>query len=77
MIDLKPRMVAALVALREPRTRIALRDAIADRSTSTTLDLLGDMRDLQLVRQVPGDDRWYLAPVGIEWLRRNGLEVES
>lgn len=72
-VQLKPRMIAALVALRTPRMRHELRDAIADVSMTTTLDLLGEMRDLQMVCQKPADDRWHLAPVGAEWLRREGV----
>jgi DNA-binding IclR family transcriptional regulator len=74
--DLKPRAVAVLVALRnEPRNRAQIRHAIGDHSTSSTADLLGDLRGLGMIGQVAGDDRWYLEFAGVGWLESNGLQV--
>lgn len=73
---LKPRAIAVLVALRDGgRTRAQLRNAIADQSTSATLNLLGDMRRKGLVGQVPDDDRWYLDHDGDSWLETRSLRV--
>lgn len=81
-LNLKPRAVAVLVALRSgPRTRAQLRHAIGDPSATATADLLGDMRSgllprARLIEQLAGDDRWYLTHDGVEWLETNGLSVE-
>jgi hypothetical protein len=74
---LKPRAIAALLSLRgTPRTLIQIRNAIADVSTGATTDLLSDMRGLNLVGQIAGDDRWYLDHDGLGWLQSNGLDAD-
>ena len=74
---LKPRAIAVLCALRcAARTMVAIRCSIGDRSSSTTADLLRDMRSMRLVGQQQGDERWYLADDGVAWLETNGLAVE-
>lgn len=71
--DLKPRAVAALCALRTgARTKVSLRSAIGDISTTSTLDLMGDLRDLGLVAMRAGGD-WHLTRDGLSWCERNGL----
>lgn len=77
-INLKPRAIAVLVALRNgPRTTRQLRDAIGDGRKSDPNGLLASMRSapLSLVTQRPHDDRWYLTHEGLGWLQNNGLDA--
>jgi hypothetical protein len=75
--NLRPRAIAALVALRNaPLSVLQLRNSIADPSGVTTRDLLREMRDLKLVGQVDGDQRWYLDSEGVVWLHLNGLDAD-
>lgn len=80
MIDLKPRAVAVLVALRSgPRTTEQLRIAIGDGRKSPPNGLLRAMRSapLSLVTQLPHDNRWYLDHDGLGWLQRHGLDADN
>lgn len=73
--DLKTRAVAAMCALRTgARAKASLRVAIGDTSTASTLDLLGDLRDLGLVAMRGGGD-WHLTWDGIAWCETQGMPV--
>jgi len=74
--SLKPRAIAALCSLRTgPKTTVQIGHAIGDSSVGSTRDLMGNLRDMDLVAQVPGDARWYLTHDGIGWLQSNGLDA--
>lgn len=83
MIDLKPRAVAVLCALRSgPRSTASLRGAIGDPTIHQTESLLLCMESVDcgaagsrrlVVRSTDG--RWYLDHDGLGWLQTNGLDA--
>lgn len=79
-IDLKPRPIAVLCALRSgPKTTNQLGTAIGDGSSRAgrqeTRDLLIDMQRPGLDLIVEHEDRWYLDHDGLGWLQSNGLDA--
>lgn len=87
-IDLRPRAVAILVALRRgPRNDAELQHAIADATLAQTQDMTRCLGSALACRTVgaPGalivqhadDVRWVLTGHGIEWLRANDLTPET
>lgn len=76
-LDLKPRAVAVLCALRNGHLTVArLRRAIGDQTDFDVRMLLNDMLAMSLVGGVGSD--WYLDRDGVGWLQQNGLDaVES
>lgn len=78
-LNLKPRAIAVLVALRSgPRTTRQLRDAIGDGRKSDPNGLLRSMNDdHRLVERRPHDERWYLSHNGLGWLQSHGLDASD
>lgn len=78
-LDLPPRAVAALCALRlGSLATVAIRVAIRDGRGDDTEALLVDLRGLRLVDAVahdPQSDVWHLADDGVIWLAHRGTRV--
>lgn len=79
-IDLKPRAIAVLCALRSgPKTRNQLGTAIGDGSSTVgrvaTDNLLIDMCRPGLDLITSKHDRWYLDHDGLGWLQSHGLDA--
>lgn len=74
-LDLKPRAVAVLVALRKgPRAPAALADALAEDSIAELRALLVCMVAEQLIRAYSARV-WGLTHDGLGWLQSNGLDA--
>lgn len=77
MNNLTPRAISVLVYLRGGcKSKVHIRNAISDVSTQTTLDLLGDLRDLRLVTRY-NSESWGLTYEGQAWLENSGLRISD
>ncbi len=76
-LNLKPRAIAVLVALRAgPMTTTQIKRCIGDTNAEDTHALLCDMIT-DTIDHVRGDARWYLTHDGLGWLQRNGLDADD
>lgn len=76
--NLKPRAIAALVALRSgPRTIASIRDAISDTNSNATRDLMNDLRGDHGYVALASGGIWCLTHEGIGWCESNGMPVAA